>query len=191
METITTTSKPTGQPLNECVTAEQINHAMQRALDSLAAVAQSTREFLLHCVVAGELLKKKREEFPPRAGYLEWLAANCPNISQPTAHRLMAISDLYYSSGNNMALPDRLDSVRALYDVLKPPAKDEKKPGGKSDTSAPSRVIAALSRFWLTITRRPPESWDEMERQEFLMDLAAREAIRRKQGWKTIDVETL
>ena len=61
--------------------------------------------------------------------------------------------------------------------------------GGKETPPAPSKVVAALSRFWGAITRRPPEQWDEMERGEFLTDYAARKAIIEKNGWKVIDVE--
>lgn len=196
METITQTEKPAGSVLSQSVTAEQINQAFELAVSSLKDVAEKTREFVIRCVTAGELLKTKRAEFPPRAGWYDWLEKNCPDVSRRTCDRLIHIANLYRSDASGMmpALPDRLSSVEDLYLALKGAAEENagnENTGGKSTEPAPSRVVAALSRFWGAITRRPPATWDEIERSEFLTDLAEREKIRKENGWDlpSIDVD--
>lgn len=189
METITKTENPASLAVSDPVTAEQINQAFEQTLLALKSVAQATREFSMKCVVTGELLKAKKAEFPPRGGWLEWLEKNCPDISRNTADRLMKIAD-YCSGGNIMPpLPERISSVRDLHEALFPKEPEDKENGKPAEQ--PSRVVAALSRFWGAITRRPPNTWDEMERTEFLTDLAERERIRKENGWDlpVIDVE--
>lgn len=56
-------------------------------------------------------------------------------------------------------------------------------------TPGPSKLQAALFRFWRAIRNRPPEKWEREERQEFLLDLAERERLRKKQGWELPCIE--
>lgn len=65
------------------------------------------------------MLSKKRAEFGPRKVWLEWLSENCPDISRQTADRFMGIYELYFSHGDTMALPKRIDSVRGLYEDMR------------------------------------------------------------------------
>lgn len=188
METIITTGNFSGG----AVTAAQINEAFELAKGALKDVSDKTREFAMRCIVVGELLKAKRDELAPARVWSEWLETNCPEISRMTSHRLISIAEANIVSGGIQTLPDRLSSVRELYESLKGVAAEtpeKENAGGKETPPAPSKICSAIARFWGAITRRPPEQWDEMERGEFLTDYAARKAIIEKQGWKVIDVE--
>jgi hypothetical protein len=200
MEIITNTNKPAGTSLiDEQVTAEEINLAFAATLSALKCVASATRDFAKECIHTGTLLRDKRAEFPPRGGWVDWLENHCPEISRMTAHRLITISETvtvkndvvaYVSGGRRMELPDRLSSVREFHESLFPAllADESRQPSTGEQKQSTSKLVSVMARFWGAITRRPPESWDELERHEFLIDLAERDKIRRKQGWKTIDV---
>lgn len=58
----------------------------------------------------------------------------------------------------------------------------------KEQTTKLGRVMA---KFWSVFHRTPLTKWGDRERDEFLVDLAERERIRKQQGWNlpTIDVE--
>ncbi|MBE2180295.1 MAG: hypothetical protein IAE97_07470 [Chthoniobacterales bacterium] len=169
------------------VTAAEISEAYAKAAHSLVGVATASEQFVAACVTAGSMLRAKRDEI--KTDWLRWLAENCPEISQPTASRLMTIS-ARYSRGNSPQLPDRLSSIRALYDTLQETAeagkKNDKAKAVKKDNaaSAAKAIKNAISGFWEAVTKRPPKDWSEDERYGFLTDLAAREKIRDEHGWQ-------
>jgi len=189
MDTISKTDSGTERLVGP-ITAEDINRAFDNSLEELSAFGQSSQELFKSWVIVGRLLAAKRKEFPPRAGWYEWLATNCTDISRQTCDRLMGIAELYRSNPSGIKLDVQCRSIEGLYLAMK--GQTETPTKEKSDTPPPSRVIASLARFWTAITRRPASEWDETERSEFLTDLAERERIRKENGWDlpTIDVES-
>lgn len=178
-----------GQPLIN-LEAAVINNLFEGVKDALRGVAEQTRVFAARCVECGNALEQKKAGMM-FGEWLPWLETNCPEISHDTAARLMSIAKNYTDAAT---LPDRIESVRGLYLVLKKSAETTEggTPATAPETPAkPSKICSAIARFWGAIKRHQPECWHAEERQEFLTDLAERERIRRKQGWELppIDVE--
>lgn len=189
---ITTTGQ---QDAGAIITASEISGAYLAAIGALVEVGKAAHIFAEKCEKVGGMLLKKKQE--TAGGWLAWLEANCPEISARTAQRLIKIHQIMADASrgtHKLELPARLDSIRGLYDALQADKNgpEETQTKTKQETK-PSPLISALSGFWRVITKRPPEKWEAEERQEFLIDLAEREKVRRKNGWDMpvieIDIE--
>lgn len=175
------------------VAGDTVRESYNRTLAKLKGVAQASLEFYAACVETGTLLRAKREEFRDSPGWLNWLKTEVEEISQPTASRLMDIAQMAadYSHGNNPSLPDRLNSVRALYDALRKTVETAREggqtpPATSKTTSDKTKTDGIFIRLF-RLFRDKPEKVTEPEKKAFVDNTAESIRICRENNWEIPD----
>jgi len=174
------------------VNVEEIRGSYDRTVTALKTVALASHEFFVSCVETGQLLAAKREEYRDKSGWLEWLRREVPEISQPTASRLMAIAASYFSGNTSPALPDRLSSIRALHDALKATAEEDKDASPKTVRTAAVKTTKTDGIFFRLFRMISRPALATPEQQAFITNTAEAVRLCEERGWKlpTIDVMT-
>jgi len=186
----------------ELVTAEHINIALGNVLEAMDVLAFASKDVIEKCWKAGATIKAKRSQFPkskPKEGeqsWVEWLAANCPDLSDDMAGYFIKTHDIVEElKANGQPLPDlpaRIHGARRVFELSK---EHQQRLAGESEAQADkkdekpktSRLIKWLFDWGKILSKKPAEKWDKEERREFLADLDQRLDIAKQQGW--IDVE--
>ena len=170
------------------VTAGDINSAYYSALGSLKVCVDKATEFVERCAYTGKLLTAKKEAVG-HGNWLAWLTENCPEISRKTAHRLMVIwkmkEEANVSRVRHLEITKPISSIYEVYCLLKSSEGELEVEGQETEPSTtppapPSKIAAAIARFWGAISRRPPEKWDKEERSGFLEDVRERARLIRE-----------
>ena len=182
-------------------TPSEINGAFWAGLAGLDSIAKTSSEVVDNFARAGCMLQLKRKDFKSRNAWLDWLAINCPDISLRTSDKLVSIADSIQRFGAaQIAIPQRLSYIQAVHESLVFSAITSSEQYGSAsqedkdrerDISAIRKVKTAISAFWKALSKRPPEIWQQEEREDFLIDLAQRDKIRQENGWELppIDIE--
>lgn len=184
-----TISVPTGTPARVISAAEinriaiELGQLGNTLVDTGIAMIQKALEL-------GESLTHKKAEID-RVSPGTWQAWCSENIDFSDRHNRNYRA--LYADRQRVAVAiaaGEVTSLRTAIAILGSDANDEKteiKSYGATPVKQ-SKLGRAMAKFWTAIHRRPPESWDKIERADFLIDLSEREKIRIQQGWKAFEV---
>lgn len=155
--------------MNEIVEnlADQINRAHTEALALASGAKEQIASAVARAVECGQLMLQQKEALQhrtgkERAGWLDWLDANCPEIDERTARRYMALAKRSHVSGYF----EDSATLRQAYiatGILKEPTPKEPAPPGPETPWV--KFVKPLQAFRLWYHTRceqgPPETWGE------------------------------
>jgi hypothetical protein len=154
--------------MNEIVVnhAEQINLAHADALSLATGAKEQIAKAVERAFECGRLMVDQKQALQKqlgkeRGGWLDWLEANCPDISEQTARRYMALFKRSHVSGY---LED-CNSLRQAY-LATGILREEPKPERAITADAPwVKFVKPLDKFRLWFNTRskkaPMEAWGE------------------------------
>jgi len=182
---------------NGVILVSHINKLATEIGELSSAIVRDGTRLVYKYLEIGEALTTKKSEvdkFTPGA-WVSWCNENL-NFSKDSEERYRSL--FRNSARVRKGLEDgEIVSLRTAIAVIEQEAaeggddgKPSTKPAKAEEMVEPTTKLGrAMAKFWSVIHRNPPEKWNSDERNDFLIDLAEREGLRRKQGWKVIDVE--
>jgi hypothetical protein len=156
------TTTPTRLDLHRL--ANEINDR-EKAIDQLKrATIGKAGEAVTEAILQGQALIKAKANIP-HGLWLDWLKANCPNISQPSASRYMTIA-ANYSRVNNIEGAESLRQALALCSL-----DEHGKPKEIKQWPADLLGLNRLSKFVGFVSNHPINAWPEGSRDQLRQDM--------------------